>query len=224
MQRYIFESPSLVKVLRYLKEKPGQNFSREEIVREVGEGEEYVEQVLNRLLETGIISQNGDFYSYRADKRSEEISNRIFLVYKKVAATLSIQLLIRGLTAQRAIPVNLLLGMLVKEGFDNEIINNFITQEVEKGYIRKFNVLFVGSLPSQFFHFRHFSGLRFVSDEEYQKIKDYCKDSGIDCFEQEYLTGKYPLELIFPAREFIRNQYYDLEVQLQEEAIPLPGR
>jgi len=224
MYRYTFESPSLVKVLSYLKDKLGQEFSPEEIVREVGESKEYVEPVLNRLMAIGIISRSGNLYSYRGDKQAEEISARIFLVYKKVAETLSIQLIIRGLIDQRTLPVNLLVEMLVKKGFANETINNFIAQEVGKGYIRGFNVLFVGGLPSRFFHFRHFSSLRFVSDKEYQKIKNYCKDSGIDCFEQEYLAGKYPPELILPAREFVKNQYYDLEVQLLEEAISLPSR
>jgi DNA-binding IclR family transcriptional regulator len=76
--------PSLVKILRYLRNsRTGKTYA--DIIRGVPETQEFVDRALAKLVEEGVITEEGELYYYRPTPKAEEVSRKMFTIYEEVA-------------------------------------------------------------------------------------------------------------------------------------------
>ncbi len=155
--------PSLVKSLRLLRET-NELLTEKDLVRRTGEDRAYVKKALERLVARGIIAKDGEFYEYRQTSGNEEFFKRLQAVYEKAVRKPRIELIVRGLLsgARRAYPcygntvvllreglamphlfrLKTLLKLLADEGFDSGEIHAFLEEEMQGGWLGRFEFYF----------------------------------------------------------------------------------
>ena len=176
--------PSLLKSLRLLR-KTKALLTQKDVVERTKENEVYVKRALGKLVEKRIVAKNGEFYNYRQTSANEEFFKKMQAVYEKAIKRPKIELIVRGLLSDTlgaspypcyrnrvvllrdglAVPhlfrLKTLLKVLEDEGFDPGEINAFLKEEMENGWLGKFE-FYLGSkekipflIPSRipFYHF-----------------------------------------------------------------------
>ena len=215
------EEPTLVKILRVFREKGGKA-SEEEIRRALsGEKPAYIDRAFEELRNRGIIGKEGDLWEISSSPEVEALIQKLFELYEKVNRAAKRELLIRGILSQTSwqylLRFEVLVEILEQEGLEREEVGEFIQKEVERGYIEKFKVIWVGraSAAPIFMPSYYLSYLAYISPEEYQKLR---RNTSLPVFEDEYLLGKYPEEIATPAKEYIEREYRELCNILRERA------
>lgn len=159
--------PSLLKSLRLLRESKAL-LTQKDLVERTNEAEVYVKRALGKLVERRIVAKNGEFYQYRQTSANEEFFKKMQAVYEKAIKRPKIELIVRGLLSDTlgaspyscyrnrvvvlrdglAVPhllrLKTLLKVLEDEGFDSGEINAFLKEEMENGWLGKFE-FYLGS-------------------------------------------------------------------------------
>jgi hypothetical protein len=159
--------PSLLKSLRLLRETKAL-LTQKDVVERTNEDEAYVKRALGKLVERRIVAKNGEFYQYRQTSANEEFFKKMQAVYEKAIKRPKIELIVRGLLSDTvgaspyacyrnrvvllrdglAVPhlfrLKTLLKVLEDEGFDSGEINAFLKEELEKGWLGRFE-FYLGS-------------------------------------------------------------------------------
>jgi hypothetical protein len=157
--------PSLLKSLRLLRETK-EPLTEEDLVERTKEDLAYVKGALGKLVDRGVIAKHGEFYQYRQTHMNEEFFRKIQAVYEKAIRKPKIELIVRGLLSDtgRAFPcyrhravlmrggvampylfrLKTLLKLLEDEGFDSEQVLGFLKEEMESGWLGKFE-FYIGS-------------------------------------------------------------------------------
>lgn len=219
------EMPTIVKILGYLRDsKTARDYP--DIISNVGEGQEYLDKALEKLVSGGIIANEGGSYHYEATPRTEEFCQKMFALYEKVIKKPHLELLIRGLLCQfpsrYLVHLSTLHKVLEREGISKEQINAFLQQEIGAGHVKKIKLIYVGkaSLPFPLYiPSYYFSYLRNIASIEYEKVEEYCQSSGLLFHEEDYLLGDYPSELANPAREYLQREKQQMLDALKEQAL-----
>jgi hypothetical protein len=159
--------PSLLKSLRLLRETKIL-LTEKDVVERTNEDEAYVKRALGKLVERRIVAKNGEFYQYRQTSANEEFFKKMQAVYERAIKRPKIELIVRGLlsdtvgaspyacyrnrvvllrdglAAPHLFRLKTLLKVLEDEGFDSGEINAFLKEEMEKGWLGRFE-FYLGS-------------------------------------------------------------------------------
>jgi len=217
--------PTVVKVLKYLRDVPAPS-THIDISRAVREGQVQVHRALTELVTRGLIDRCGeDCYLYRVTPEADEFYRKLFALYDKVSTRPQKELLVRGLLSQPGPRYlwhrNKLLEVLEEEGFSQEEAVPFLEQETEKGYIKSIKMIFVVRLPftaPPFIPYYNMSDLRSIESDEHEQLGQQCRNSGLLMSEENYLIGKYPLELSRTAVQYVEKEKRQMRDALWEEA------
>ena len=217
--------PTAVKVLKYLMSVSAPS-THNDISRAVREGQAHVYRALTELMARGLIDgDNEDHYRYRATPEADEACRKLFALYDKVITRLHKELLVRGLLSQPAPRylwhINKLLEVLERQGFDREDAVPFLDQETKKGYIKRVRMIFVARIPftaPPFIPYYYMSDFRNIDPNEYEQLKQQCRNSGLLMNEENYLMGTYPTELAQPATQYVEKEKRQMRDMLLEEA------
>ncbi len=215
------EEPTLVRILRILQDKGGK--ASEEEIRGALSGEKpaYIDRAFEELRNRGILRREGDLWEISSSPEIEALVQKLFALYEKVARAAKKEMLVRGILSRTSwhylLRFEVLLEILEQEGFEREEIREFIQKEVERGYIEKFKVVWVGKASGApiFMPSYYLSYLAYISPEEYRKLRG---NTSVPVFEDEYLLGKYPDEVAAPAREYMEREHKELCNMLRERA------
>jgi hypothetical protein len=217
--------PTVVKVLKYLRDEPTPS-TYIDINRAIRDGQVQVRRALTELVARGLIDRcDNDRYLYRATPDANALFQKLSALYDKVSTRQQKELLIRGLLSQPGPRYlwhrNKLLEVLEGEGFTKEETVLFLDQETEKGYINNIKVIFVISFPftaPPFIPYYNMSDLRNIKPEEYKQLAQQCRKSGLSTSEENYLIGKYPLEVSRTAVQYIEEEKHQMRDVLWEGA------
>ena len=217
------DAPTLVKVLRYLRGNTAP-CTYNDIISTVPEGQVLVDRALNELLAEGIVERRDQHYCYVATPKAEELCEKLFALYEKIAKRSQLELLARGLLSEAGryyvLRVSTFLEALEKEGFACEDATRFLEGEVKRGYVRRQRGFFIAEvsastrllMPSNY-------PVRQISAGEYRRLVKRSRDSGILCSEEDYLIGAYPAELAEPAKGFMERGKPELRRVLIKEPL-----
>ena len=215
--------PTLVKVLRYLRGNAAPS-TYNDIISGVDEGQALVDRALNKLIAEGIVDHRDEGYCYCATPRAEELCEKLFALYDRVAARPRLELLARGLLCQARghylLRMNTFLEVLEEEGFAREDVARFLDGEIERGYVKRTRGALAGRdsiLPPMFvpsyYAFRQTSTRqRWQLDERFSELD---RLSG----EEDYLIGVYPVEVAEPAVRELERERPGLSQVLKREAL-----
>jgi len=217
--------PTAVKVLKYLRDVSAPS-THNDISRAVRDGQAHVRRALAELVARGLIDRHGeDHYRYRATPEADELCRKLFALYDKVSTRTQKELLVRGLLSQPGPRylwhMNKLLEVLEREGFTREDAVPFLDQETEKGYIKRVRMIFVARIPftaPPFIPYYYMSDFRNIDPNEYEQLKQQCRNSGLLMNEENYLVGTYPPELSQPATQYVEKEKRQMRDMLWEEA------
>jgi len=217
--------PTAVKVLKYLRDVSVPS-THNDISRAVREGQAHVHRALTELVAWGLIDRRGeDHYHYRATPEADELCRKLFALYDKVSTRPQKELLVRGLLSRPGPRylwhMNKLLEVLEREGFTREDAVPFLDQETEKDYIKRVRMIFVARIPftaPPFIPYYYMSDIRNIDPNEYEQLKQQCRNSGLLMNEENYLMGAYPPELSQPATQYVEKEKRQMRDMLWEEA------
>jgi len=217
--------PTAVKVLKYLRDVSALS-THNDISRAVRDGQAHVRWALAELGARGLIDRHGeDYYRYRATPEADEACRKLFDLYDKVSTRPQKELLVRGLLSQPAPRylwhINKLLEVLEREGFARDDAVPFLDQETKKGYIKRVRIIFVARIPftaPPFIPYYYMSDFRNIDSNEYEQLKQKCRNSGLLMNEENYLVGAYPPELSQPATQYVEKEKRQVRDILWEEA------
>jgi len=217
--------PTAVKVLKYLRDVSVPS-THSNITRAMREGQTLVDRALTELVERGLIDRCGeDHYHYRATSEADELCQKLFALYDKVSTRPQKELLVRGLLSQPDPHylwyMNKLLEVLESEGFSREDAVPFLDQETKKGYIKRVRIIFVARIPFTalpFIPYYYMSDFSNIASNEYEQLKQQCRNSGLLMNEENYLMGAYPPELSQPATQYVEKEKRQIRHMLWEEA------
>ena len=217
--------PAAVKVLKYLRDVSAPS-THNDISRAVREGQAHVHRALTELMVRGLIDRHGeDHYHYRGTPEADELYRKLFALYDKVSTRPQKELLVRGLLSQPSPRylwhMNKLLEVLEREGFTREDAVPFLDHETKKGYIKRVRIIFVAGIPfttSPFIPYYYMSDFRNIDPNEYEQLKQQCRNLGLLMNEENYLMGTYPPELSQPATQYVEKEKRQMRDMLWEEA------
>ncbi len=217
--------PTVVKALKYLRDVSAPS-THNDISRAVREGQAHVHRALTELVARGLIDRHGeDYYRYQATPEADEACRKLFALYDKVSTRPQKELLVRGLLSRPGPRylwhMNKLLEVLEREGFTREDAVPFLDQETEKGYIKRVRMIFVARIPftaPPFIPYYYMSDFRNIDSNEYEQLKQQCRNSGLLMNEENYLMGAYPPELSQPATQYVEKEKRQVRDILWEEA------
>lgn len=217
------DAPTLVKVLRYLRDNTAPS-TYNDIISTVQEGQVLIDRALNKLLTEGIVERRDQYYCYTATPRAEELCQKLFALYEKMAKSSQLELLARGLLCQSGkyyvLRVNTFLQVLGKEGFTQEDMTHFLNGEVERGYVKRVRGFFVAKVSASARLFMpSYYPVRQVSADEYRQLKERASDSGLLCSEEDYFIGAYPAELAEPTIRYMETRKQELKQVLEREPL-----
>ncbi len=189
------------------------------------DGQAQVRRALAELVARELIDRHGeDYYRYRATPKADELCRKLFALYDKVSTRPQKELLVRGLLSQPGPRylwyINKLLEVLEREGFTREDAIPFLNQETERGYIKRVRMIFVARIPftaPPFIPYYYMSDFRNIDPNEYEQLKQQCRNSGLLMNEEYYLVGTYPPELSQPATQYVEKEKRQMRDMLWEE-------
>ena len=217
--------PTVVKVLKYLRDVSAPS-THNDISRAVRDSQAHVHRALTELVARGLIDRYGeDCYYYRATPEADELCQKVFALYDKVSTRPQKELLVRGLLSQPGPRylwhMNKLMEVIEREGFSREDAVPFLDQETKKGYIKRVRMIFVAKIPftaPPFIPYYYMSDFRNIDPNEYEQLKQQCRNSGLLMNEENYLMGTYPTELAQPATQYVEKEKRQMRDMLLEEA------
>ena len=217
--------PTAVKVLKYLMDVEVPS-TYTDISRAVHEGQALVDRALTELMARGLIYRHEeDRYHYRATPEADELCRKLFALYGKVSARPQKELLVRGLLSQPGPRylwhMNKLLEVLDREGFAREDAVPFLDRETRQGYLKRIRMIFVARISfmaPRFIPYYYMSDFRNVDANEYEQLKQQCRNLGLLMNEEDYLMGAYPPELSQPAIQYVEKEKRQIRDMLREEA------
>jgi len=219
-------TPAIVKLVNYLKDT-GAKKTQEELATIIDEPLEYVNKALGRLTAIDVVTHEEGGYLYHATPDSDQFSAQLVEVYEKVNRKPAKEMLIRGLICQ--IPsqylfhIHTLLEILQQEGVEREEFDQFLEQEIDKGYLKRIRVVYIGKrisiipiyIPPYYFYRLHHLGI--IDHQEYDSLKQGDRDYEFQ--EEDYLIAQYPPELANPAREYIGRERGELRDNLRRRGL-----
>lgn len=199
------EIPAIVRILKRLRQNTAP-LTYEDVINFTPGGQVYVEEALEQLVSEGIINRRGDYLSYSATAEAEDFCQKLFALYDKVTRREEMELIIRGLLCHPALGFLLekegLLSLMEKEGFVRELANQFIEDEVGRGYIKMIRLGLVAKpsfVPPLFFPISCISCLRRIEIGIVQEPPEQGGEQNSLFREIDYLAGNYPSEVARPA-------------------------
>ncbi len=225
-------TPTVVKLLKHLRDNRASN-TKEELASIIGEEQHYVDKALERLVAIDIVNGERGFYNYKATSYSENFCSQLIEVYDTLSKKPAKELFIRGLIcqvpSQYLFRVDTLLEVLEQEGFDREEIEQFLAQEVERGYLRRLRVIYIGIEPYEIpicippLYFNYLGHLGIIDQGRYNGLKEEYKDyefQGTD-----YIVARYPAELATSAKGYIERERKEVKEHLKRKGLfAWPGR
>jgi len=195
------ELPIGVKVLKYLVNTTvPTNYNN--IIKVVDEGQVLVNRALTELTARGLVDKHGDdCYQYRATAETDELCQKLFALYDRVIARVQKESLVRGLLSQPS-PCYL-----------------WRTDKLLE--VLEIRVIFVVRVPfvaPPFIPYYNISDIRNVDADEYEQLKQQCRNLGLSMNEEHYLLGTYPPELSLPAIHSLEEEKRQVRDMLVEEA------
>ena len=217
-------TPTILNLLEYLKNSQARK-TREELSLIINESPKYVNKALEKLQAMDMVEKEGGAFFYKPTRRNEEILARLKRVYEEVAKKPEKELVIRGIISeipsQYLFHWDTLVKILEEEGISGEEAREFLEKEVEKGYLRKIRIIYIGldpypvpfSIPP--FYYYYLCHLGVIDRERYQQIKGRYKD--YELREEDYLICQYPSELANQAKEYISRERVEVRNRLRQK-------
>ena len=219
-------TPTILNLLEYLRNSQAER-TGEELSSIINESPKYVNKALERLVAMDMVTKEGGAFLYKATPRSEGLLVQLREVYEAVAKKPEKELLIRGIIChippQYLFHFDTLVRMLEGEGIGGEEAKEFLGEEMERGYLKKVRIIYMGIDPYPAplyippFYYYYLCHLGIIDKEKYQQLKEKYKDYELQ--EEDYLICQYPPELANPAKEYIRRERAEIRDRLRQKGL-----
>lgn len=216
--------PTLGKILDYFMAHP-QGATHSELTNLPGVYPEYVQPALDKMLQGDVLYLEAEVY--KPKEGFTEFASVFHLVCLRVNQTEERQLLVRGLLVGASkqgylIRMESLVRVFDEESFDHQETLDFLTEEMETGYLSKIKVCFRSEgpvftpppfLPLSYIYYSTHGYL-----DDYEIIKERWRQRGLFVKEDDYLMADYPPELVAPAKQYLDEKKTYLRDRLRREA------
>ena len=143
----LMNTPSIVKVLRYLKDVKTP-VSPDDVITATGESQTLVLTALDKLTSEGIIDNKNNTFRYVSSIRADDLSEKLFQLYCAVTKEPEMELTLRGIichlgSLRAYLRLKRIIEIMEKDGHSGNDVSYFLKKEENAGHIEKLWITFV---------------------------------------------------------------------------------
>ena len=206
--------PTLIKIIKYLNSCKNPIVIKD-IISATQEGQVLIDRALDKLILDGVVKNANETYCYIDTPENEETCQKLFDLYDNLINKPKLELLVRGLLCRTEghclMRLSTYLTVLTKEGFDVDEMIYCLEDEIERGYITRVPISYIGGVPvSPPLTIPAAYSLRDITAYECQKVKEWFGNLDYSYGEADCLLGDYPDEIVKAAVEHMETMHKEL--------------